>query len=79
LQGTAAAPTPTRPPACAQAPAPPAQRPSRPPQSAAFRVRGMSCASCVTTLEGVLRPVPGVLGVSVSLLSESCKVRHARS
>lgn len=37
-------------------------------------VGGMTCASCSSAVEGVLGALPGVLAVSVSLLSNSCTV-----
>lgn len=40
-------------------------------------VRGMTCASCVATLEGVLQKVSGVSSVSVSLMAERAAIRHA--
>lgn len=43
-------------------------------RSARFHVGGMSCASCVASLEGVLGRLPGVASVSVSLLGEEAVV-----
>lgn len=39
-------------------------------------VDGMTCATCVSRLEGALGRVPGVLEASVSLASEAASVRH---
>lgn len=43
-----------------------------------FSVEGMSCASCVGSVEGALKEVPGVVEVSVNLASEKAVV-HAAS
>lgn len=43
-------------------------------KSARFHVGGMSCASCVASLESVLGAVAGVAGCSVSLLGEEAVV-----
>ncbi len=40
-------------------------------------VEGMSCASCVGRVEKALAPLPGVLGVSVNLASETATVTLA--
>ena len=39
-------------------------------------VEGMSCASCVGSVEDALRAVPGVVGVSVNLATENARVEH---
>ena len=39
-------------------------------------VEGMSCASCVSSVEDALRGVPGVLEVSVNLATEKARVEH---
>ena len=39
-------------------------------------VEGMSCASCVATIEGGLKDVPGIKSVNVSLLSQRAVVEH---
>jgi Cu+-exporting ATPase len=42
-----------------------------------FRIKGMTCASCVTTIEEALRATPGVLSAHVSLGSEEALVQYA--
>lgn len=37
-------------------------------------VRGMSCASCVSKVEGALRKVPGVIGAQVNLATERASI-----
>jgi len=39
-------------------------------------VRGMSCASCVSRVEGALRKVPGVIDASVNLAAERAAVTY---
>jgi Cu+-exporting ATPase len=39
-----------------------------------FKVSGMSCASCVARVEAALNAVPGVIGASVNLASETARV-----
>ncbi len=39
-------------------------------------VAGMSCASCVGSVEDALRAVPGVVDVSVNLATEKARVEH---
>ena len=39
-------------------------------------IGGMTCASCVSRLEGVLGAVPGVLAVSVNLAGETARITH---
>ncbi|NDF13817.1 cation-translocating P-type ATPase [bacterium] len=39
-----------------------------------LKIRGMTCASCVGTVERALREVPGVEGASVNLATEKAKV-----
>ena len=39
-------------------------------------VRGMTCASCVASIERTLNGLAGVLSVSVSLLLETARVEH---
>jgi Cu+-exporting ATPase len=41
-----------------------------------FRLRGMTCASCVTRIEQALRATPGVLSAHVSLGSEEALVEY---
>ena len=43
-----------------------------------LRIRGMHCASCVTTVERALRAAPGVGEASVSLADELARVRLAQ-
>jgi len=40
------------------------------------RVEGMTCASCVSKVEEIIRKVPGVVEVQVSLISSKAMVRH---
>jgi Cu+-exporting ATPase len=47
-----------------------------PRESVVIPVSGMSCASCVATVEGALRLVDGVLGASVNLATEQAKVEY---
>ena len=39
-----------------------------------LKVSGMHCGNCVTKVERALKAVPGVLGVSVDLQTESAEV-----
>jgi copper chaperone CopZ len=41
-----------------------------------FRVEGMTCASCVAMLENVVRHLPSVTRVSVSLMTEEAEVEY---
>ncbi len=41
-----------------------------------FHIKGMTCASCVTTIEQALRATPGVLSAQVSLGSEEALVEY---
>jgi Cu+-exporting ATPase len=41
-----------------------------------FHIKGMTCASCVTGIEGALRATPGVLGAHVSLGNEEALVEY---
>src|SRR5215204_3722583 len=41
-----------------------------------FRVKGMTCASCVGRVERALRKVPGVVGASVNLANEKATVGY---
>ncbi len=43
---------------------------------AVIPIRGMSCASCVNTIEGALRAAPGVLAADVNLASERASVDY---
>ena len=43
---------------------------------ARFHIKGMTCASCVTTIEQALRATPGVLSAHVSLASEEALVEY---
>ncbi|KAJ1566125.1 hypothetical protein HK405_010908 [Cladochytrium tenue] len=45
-------------------------------RTAVLNVRGMTCASCVATIENSLRREPGILACSVALLAESAEVRY---
>jgi Cu+-exporting ATPase len=40
-------------------------------------IEGMTCASCVMRVERALKKVPGVLGATVNLATESARVRYA--
>jgi Cu+-exporting ATPase len=40
-------------------------------------IEGMTCASCVMRVEWALKKVPGVLGATVNLATESARVRYA--
>ncbi|KAK4512337.1 uncharacterized protein ATC70_003035 [Mucor velutinosus] len=40
-----------------------------------LQIYGMTCASCVAGIEGGLRALPGVMEVSVNLMTETAKVR----
>ena len=44
-----------------------------------LQVQGMTCASCVATIERMVAPLKGVTGISVSLLSERATVTHDAS
>ncbi|KAJ3332924.1 hypothetical protein HDU76_012586 [Blyttiomyces sp. JEL0837] len=39
-------------------------------------VHGMTCASCVATIENVLKKTPGIVSCRVALLAESAEVTH---
>jgi P-type Cu+ transporter len=39
-------------------------------------IMGMSCAGCVSTVEGALAAVPGVVSVSVNFADHSAMVRY---
>ncbi|KAJ3920701.1 Cu-transporting P-type ATPase [Lentinula edodes] len=43
-----------------------------------LRIYGMTCASCTTTVESGLLSVPGILSVSISLVSETCQIAFDR-
>ncbi|KAJ3861329.1 Cu-transporting P-type ATPase [Lentinula novae-zelandiae] len=43
-----------------------------------LRIYGMTCASCTTTVESGLVSVPGILSVSISLVSETCQIAFDR-
>ena len=43
---------------------------------AVIPIRGISCASCVTTIEGALRSTPGVLTAAVSFAAERASVDY---
>lgn len=45
-------------------------------ETTTLHVSGMTCASCVGSVEDVLRAVPGVLDVSVNLATERATVDH---
>ncbi|MBU6153645.1 MAG: cadmium-translocating P-type ATPase [Bdellovibrionales bacterium] len=40
-----------------------------------YKIKGMTCASCVNTVEKAIRAVPGVLKVEVNLVTEKARVR----
>jgi P-type Cu+ transporter len=74
LEGLEAPPRPmTERPACA--PAPPASEAAE--ASMSLSLRGMHCASCVTTIENALAAVPGVARASVNLATGRAEVRGA--
>ncbi len=39
-----------------------------------LKIKGMTCASCVTRIERALKKLPGVLDASVNLATEKAKV-----
>lgn len=41
-----------------------------------FRIKGMTCTSCSTSIESSLRKLPGVQSANVALATEECEVRH---
>lgn len=41
-----------------------------------FRIKGMTCTSCSTSIESSLQKLPGVQSASVALATEACEVRH---
>ena len=43
-----------------------------------LQIEGLSCASCVASVEGALRGAPGVLEATVNLASERAHVRAIR-
>ena len=45
-------------------------------RESSFGVTGMSCASCVASVEKTLRSVPGVVGASVNLAAERATVEY---
>ena len=45
-------------------------------RESSFGVTGMSCASCVASVEKALRSVPGVVGASVNLAAERATVEY---
>lgn len=45
-------------------------------KKASFSVKGMTCASCVATIENCIRSVDGIFKVSVSLLGERADVTY---
>jgi P-type Cu+ transporter len=45
-------------------------------RKSSFGVTGMSCASCVASVEKALRSVPGVVGASVNLAAERATVEY---
>jgi Cu+-exporting ATPase len=47
--------------------------------TARFRIDGITCASCVTRIETVLRETPGVLAATVSVGSEEATVEYVPS
>ena len=49
---------------------------SIPPSKATLTIGGMTCAACVSHVEGALRGVPGVLEASVNLATEKATVEY---
>ncbi len=43
-------------------------------EKATYAVSGMTCATCVATVEGALKPVPGIISATVNLASEKATV-----
>jgi Cu+-exporting ATPase len=43
-----------------------------------FQIKGMSCASCVNTVEQFLRVLPGLIEVEVNLVTETARVRRLK-
>jgi Cu+-exporting ATPase len=48
-------------------------------QELTLAIEGMTCASCVRTVEGALAKVPGVSDASVNLATETARVRFAEA
>lgn len=44
-----------------------------------FRIYGMTCSSCTSTVETQLSQMPGITSVAVSLTAETCKVEFDRT
>ncbi|WP_232480638.1 heavy metal translocating P-type ATPase [Roseomonas sp. KE2513] len=55
---------------------PPVSAPAAP-ATLAWKVEGMDCASCVAKVEGALRRLPGVSGITVNLMAERLTLRLA--
>ena len=51
----------------------------RPESEVTLAIQGMTCASCVRSVEGALAKVPGVTDASVNLATETAKVRLSQS
>ncbi|XP_038219793.1 copper-transporting ATPase 2-like [Zerene cesonia] len=49
-----------------------------PQQDTELAVTGMTCQSCVNTIEGTLKEMPGVIRASVSLAENKASVTHSR-
>ncbi|XP_045508596.1 copper-transporting ATPase 1 isoform X3 [Colias croceus] len=49
-----------------------------PEQETVLAVTGMTCQSCVNTIEGTLKEMPGVIRASVSLSEHKASVTHSR-
>lgn len=43
-------------------------------EKATYAVSGMTCATCVATVEGALKPLPGIISASANLASEKATV-----
>src|SRR3990167_695733 len=48
-------------------------------ESVTLPVGGMTCAACVSHVEGALKESPGVLEATVSLMTRSATVKFARA
>ncbi len=40
-----------------------------------FRIRGMHCANCATTIENAVAPIPGVVDAHVNFAAETLTAR----
>ena len=57
-------------------PAPYGLEPEKEIHEAIYLIAGMTCASCVKTIEDNLRKVDGILKVNVALITENCKILY---